>query len=769
MTYANIILPLPLEGYFTYAVSEGLAPQIQVGVRVTVPLGKSKTYVGIVAEYPVDVPNPAEEVAQQGKKKIEYKNIADVLDDTPILLPQQLRLWKWIADYYMSPIGDVYKAALPSGLKAEDGFRPRTELFIRLADKYRDEQTLTLLISSMKRAAKQLDVLMTYLRLTGVDNIEHLLPETELREVTREELMNESHASIAVIRSLQEKMILVTYEKEVGRLNHNIAPHPEKIKPLNEAQTEAYNHILVQMMGHPVTLLHGVTSSGKTEIYIHLIQKAINEHKQVLYLLPEIALTVQITERLKAVFGNRLGIYHSKYSDAERVEIWKKQLSSNPYDVILGARSAVFLPFHRLGLVIIDEEHEQSFKQQDPAPRYHARSAAIVLAQMYAGAKTLLGTATPSMESYYNAKQGKYGLVELSRRYKDIQLPSIEVVDMKDLYRRKMVSGPFSPRLLSAVRGALERGEQAILFQNRRGFAPMIECRQCGWVPKCPNCDISLTYHKSMNYLSCHYCGYTMKVPEVCPCCESKDIRGRGYGTEKIEDEIRSIFPEARIARMDLDTTHTRNAYERLINDFSTGKNNLLIGTQMVTKGLDFGKVSVVGILNADSMLNYPDFRAYEQAFMMISQVSGRAGRKGKRGEVILQTKTPDLPVIQYVVHNDYPTFFKELLDERREFHYPPFYHLVYVYLKHRDENIVNTAGVELGSRLRDIFGARVLGPDKPAVARVKTLSIRKIVLKLENGIDYPRVRQYLRGALEAMMKDKRYGALQVYYDVDPL
>lgn len=671
MTYANIILPLPLDGYFTYSVPDVLASRVQNGMRVIVPFGKSKTYVGIVAEYPVDVPKPAKEVAQQGKKKIEYKNIADVLDDSPILLPQQLRLWKWIADYYMSPIGDVYKAALPSGLKAEDGFRPRTELFICLADKYRDEQTLTLLISSMKRAVKQLDVLMTYLRLTGVDNIEHLLPETELREVTREELMNESHASIAVIRSLQEKMILVTYEKEVGRLNHNIAPLPEKMKPLNEAQTEAYNHILVQMMGHPVTLLHGVTSSGKTEIYIHLIQKAINEHKQVLYLLPEIALTVQITERLKAVFGNRLGIYHSKYSDAERVEIWKKQLSSNPYDVILGARSAVFLPFHRLGLVIIDEEHEQSFKQQDPAPRYHARSAAIVLAQMYAGAKTLLGTATPSMESYYNAKQGKYGLVKLSRRYKDIQLPSIEVVDMKDLYRRKMVSGPFSPHLLSAVRGALERGEQAILFQNRRGFAPMIECRQCGWVPKCPNCDISLTYHKSMNYLSCHYCGYTMKVPEVCPCCESKDIRGRGYGTEKIEDEIRSIFPEARIARMDLDTTHTRNAYERLINDFSTGKNNLLIGTQMVTKGLDFGKVSVVGILNADSMLNYPDFRAYEQAFMMMSQVSGRAGRKGKRGEVILQTKTPDLPVIQYVVHNDYPTFFKELLDERREFHYP--------------------------------------------------------------------------------------------------
>lgn len=769
MTYANIILPLPLDGYFTYGVPEALASRVQNGMRVTVPFGKSKTYVGIVAEYPVDVPKPVEEVAQQGKKKIVYKNIAEVLDDTPILLPQQLRLWKWIADYYMSPIGDVYKAALPSGLKAEDGFRPRTELFIRLADKYRNEQTLTLLISSMKRAVKQLDVLMTYLRLTGVDNIEHLLPETELREVTREELMNESHASIAVIRSLQEKMILVTYEKEVGRLNHNIAPHPEKIKPLNEAQTEAYNHILVQMMGHPVTLLHGVTSSGKTEIYIHLIQKAINEHKQVLYLLPEIALTVQITERLKAVFGNRLGIYHSKYSDAERVEIWKKQLSSNPYDVILGARSAVFLPFHRLGLVIIDEEHEQSFKQQDPAPRYHARSAAIVLAQMYAGAKTLLGTATPSMESYYNAKQGKYGLVKLSRRYKDIQLPSIEVVDMKDLYRRKMVSGPFSPHLLSAVRGALERGEQAILFQNRRGFAPMIECRQCGWVPKCPNCDISLTYHKSMNYLSCHYCGYTMKVPEVCPCCESKDIRGRGYGTEKIEDEIRSIFPEARIARMDLDTTHTRNAYERLISDFSTGKNNLLIGTQMVTKGLDFDKVKVVGIIDADSILNYPDFRSYEYAFMMMGQVAGRAGRKGEQGRVILQTKNADMPIISQIANNDFKTFYNDTLEERMMFKYPPFYRLIYIYIKHKHEKVAEGAANVLAGRLRSWFGDRLLGPDRPSVARVKDLHIRKLMLKLELGLNGNDVRQYLRMAQAELLNNKPYAAIQIYYDIDPM
>ena len=767
MTYANIILPLPLEGYFTYGVPDALASDVRPGVRVSVPLGKCKTYVGIVAAYPVEIPDSSEEKAASGKK-IVYKNIIEVLDDSPVLLPRQLKLWHWIADYYMSSIGEVYKAALPSGLKAEDGFRPRTELYIRLADNLRDGRTLAFIIESMQRAAKQIEVLMAYLQLAGVDEMGGITPGTPLREVTREELMNVTHASAAVVQALQRRKILVTYEKEVGRLNHGAVPHPERIKPLNEAQTDAYNQTLIQMMTHPVTLLHGVTSSGKTEIYIHLIQKALNEHKQVLYLLPEIALTVQITGRLQAVFGNRLGIYHSKYSDAERVEIWKKQLSETPYDVILGARSAVFLPFQRLGLVIIDEEHEQSFKQQDPAPRYHARSAAIVLAQMYAGAKTLLGTATPSMETYYNARQGKYGLVELTRRYKDLQLPAVEVVDIKDLYRRKMMTGPFSPRLLAAVRDALGRGEQAILFQNRRGFAPMVECRQCGWVPKCPDCDVSLTYHKNMNYLTCHYCGYTMRVPEVCPCCESRDIRGRGYGTEKIEDEIRNIFPEACIARMDLDTTRTRNAYERLIHDFSAGKSNLLIGTQMISKGLDFDKVSVVGILNADTMLNYPDFRAYEQSFMMMSQVSGRAGRKGKRGLVILQTKSPDLPVIRQVVENDYRAFYSDLLAERHDFHYPPFYHLIYVYLKHREENTVNSAGLELGSRLREIFAGRVLGPDKPAVARVKTLSIRKIVLKLENGIDYARVRQYLRGAMEAMLKDRRYGALQVYYDVDP-
>ena len=473
-------------------------------------------------------------------------------------------------------------------------------------------------------------------------------------------------------------------------------------------------------------------------------------------------------QRLQHVFGNRLGIYHSKYSDAERVEIWQKQLSRHPYDVILGARSAVLLPFQYLGLVIIDEEHETSYKQQDPAPRYHARSAAIVLAQMF-GAKTLLGTATPSLESYHNAKTGKYGLVTLQERYKGIELPEIQIVDIQDLQRRKMMNGPFSPLLLAKTREALERGEQVILFQNRRGYAPMIECKQCGWVPHCQHCDVSLTFHRNFNQLTCHYCGFTYQVPTECPACGCKELRTKGYGTEKIESEVQDIFPEARIARMDLDTTRSRQAYERIINDFSAGRTNILIGTQMVSKGLDFDKVSVVGILNADSMLNYPDFRAYEHAFMMMAQVSGRAGRKGKRGLVILQTKSPGLPILDQVVRNDYPAFYQSLIAERQQFHYPPYYRLVYVYLKHRQDVLVESASIEMSSRLRQWFGARVLGPDKPAVAKVKSLSIRKLVLKCEFGLNMADVRKYLALAQQQMLQDKRYSTLQIYFDVDPL
>ena len=767
-------MPLPLEGTFTYAVPETLVQKVVPGVRLLVPFGKTKTYIGVCNAVPTDQPNQ-----NNTDGVVEYKSILSVLDNTPILLPQQLQLWHWIADYYMSPLGDVYKAALPSGLKAEDAYKPRTEVYVCLGKQFRGERELHIAFDSLARSAKQQKVLTTYLQLSGVAESPELASldviqsgeneDCKIRTVTQEELMNECHCTAAVLRGVIGKGILQTYRKKVGRLNNSYGEvQPNVIHPLNEAQSTAYDKLLLQMMAHNVTLLHGVTSSGKTEIYIHLIQKALREHKQVLYLLPEIALTVQITDRLRRVFGNKLGIYHSRYNDDERVEIWNKQLSSTPYEVILGARSAVFLPFQRLGLVIIDEEHETSFKQQDPAPRYHARSTAIVLAQMY-GAKTLLGTATPSAESYKNAQLGKYGLVTLSQRYKDIQLPAIEVVDVKDLRRRKMMSGLFSPHLLSAVREALQRGEQAILFQNRRGFAPMVECHVCGWVPRCPNCDVSLTHHKNMNLLTCHYCGYTERVPEQCPSCESKDIKGRGYGTEKIEDEILNLFPDARVARMDLDTTRTKNAYERLISDFSTGKTNLLIGTQMVSKGLDFDRVSVVGILDADNMLNYPDFRAYEHAFTMMAQVSGRAGRKGKQGRVILQTKSPELPVIQQVVRHDNAAFYSSLLEERAAFRYPPFFHLIYIYLKHRNDDTVNSASLEIGSRLREIFGDRVLGPDKPSVARVKTLYIRKIILKLENGADYKLAKQYLRTIKDAMMKEKRYGALTIYYDIDPL
>ena len=737
------------------------------------PFGRNKTYVGIVASK-----------HQRQPEGYQIKDILQVLDSAPILLDSQLRLWQWIADYYMSPIGEVYKAALPSGLKAEDGYKPKTETCIRLTPQFRSEQALHIAIDMLQRAPKQQAALVDFISLVDSEELRvksydysaeeqsraecnHNSSLFTLNSLTKDELLNQGH-SLQTVTALIKRGILETYEQEVGRLNHGGEPHLDRIQPLSSIQQDAYNQIQFSFLKKNVTLLHGVTSSGKTEIYIHLICQALERKQQVLYLLPEIALTVQIMERLQRVFGNRLGIYHSKYSDAERVEIWQKQLSGHPYDVILGARSAVFLPFQQLGLVIIDEEHETSYKQQDPMPRYHARSAAIMLAQMQK-AKVLLGTATPSLETYHNAKTGKYGLVELFQRYKGIELPEILVVDIKDLQHRKMMNGPFSPLLLQKVREALERGEQAILFQNRRGYAPMIECKQCGWVPHCQHCDVSLTLHRHLNQLTCHYCGNTYQVPTECPNCGCTQLQTRGYGTEKIEAEVHDIFPEARIARMDLDTTRSRQAYERIINDFSAGRTNLLIGTQMISKGLDFDKVSVVGILNADTMLNYPDFRAYEQAYMMMAQVSGRAGRKGKRGLVILQTKSPTLPLIGQVVRNDYAAFYRGLIAERQQFRYPPYYRLVYVYLKHRQDAVVAAAGTEMGALLRQWFSGRVLGPDKPGVSKVKSLSIRKIVLKFELTLNMAEVRRYLALAQQQMLQDKRYSTLQIYYDVDPL
>lgn len=754
--YVDVLLPVPLDGLFTYSVPPEMEASAERGRRVLVPFGRNKTHVGIIMREHADKP------------KFAVKPVKLIMDDAPIVTDLQLDLWRWLSDYYMCAPGDVLSAALPGGLKSADSYRPKTETCLALAKEYASERAMHVALDTLRRAEKQYKAFACFLAMSRWDTIEGTATRQQVVEVARDELLNTAHCTAATLKNLVDRRLLVPYEREVGRLNHGGEPHLDNIKPLNPAQQEAYNQVVFSFLKKNVVLLHGVTSSGKTEIYIHLIRQALERRQQVLYLLPEIALTVQIRQRLQRVFGDRLGIYHSKYSDAERVEIWKKQMSQNPYDVILGARSAVLLPFTRLGLVIIDEEHETSFKQQDPAPRYHARSAAIMLAAKV-GAKVLLGSATPCAETWHNARTGKYGYVRLDKRYGDMQMPEITVVDTKDLQHRKMMNGPFSPLLLSSIRRALDNKEQVILFQNRRGFAPMIECRECGWTPRCEACDVSLTYHKALGQLTCHYCGRTYAVPDVCPCCGSRDLRGRGYGTEKVEDKVMELFPDARVARMDLDTTRTRNAYERLISDFSAHRTDILIGTQMVSKGLDFDKVSVVGILNADSMLNYPDFRAYEHAFTMMAQVAGRAGRKGKRGLVLLQTKSPELPVIGQVVRGDTEGFYSELMEERQLFRYPPFYHIINVYLRHKDEPTVTAAAEAMGTLLRRWFGDRVLGPDKPSVAKVKAMNIRKMVVKLENGLDRAKVRLYLNRGKDAVLQDSRYKSVTVYFDVDPL
>lgn len=818
--FVDVILPLPLQAYFTYALPPEMDGQVQIGCRVVVSFGRKKFYTGIVRN-----------VHYLKPQEYEVKEVSAVLDEHPILVPLQFRFWEWLADYYLCTQGDVYKAALPSGLKLESEtvveynpdfeateplsereqkvldllaiepeqtvtrlekesglknilavvksllekdalfvkeelkrtYKPKSETRVRLTEAARNERRLHFFFDELqRRAPKQLDLLMKYIELSGC------LGEREVREVSKAELLKRSGATPAVFSGLVDKGVFEVYQQEVGRLE-TVSQAVMSLNELNVHQQRAFDEIRASFRVKNVCLLHGVTSSGKTEIYIHLIDEAVRQGKQVLYLLPEIALTTQITERLKRVFGSRLGIYHSKFPDAERVEVWQKQLSHEPYDIILGVRSSLFLPFQRLGLVIVDEEHENTYKQQDPAPRYHARNAAIVLASM-CGAKTLLGTATPSVESWYNATEGgKYALVELKERYKEIQLPEIIPVDIKELQRKKRMNGPFSPLLLQYVREALEQKEQVILFQNRRGFAPMIECHTCGWVPKCKNCDVSLTYHKGLNQLTCHYCGYTQPVPRQCPACEGVDLRNRGFGTEKIEDDVKAIFPEARVARMDLDTTRTRTAYERIIHDFQQGRTDILIGTQMVSKGLDFDHVSVVGILNADTMMNYPDFRAYERAFQLMAQVAGRAGRKNKRGRVVLQTKSIDHPIIPQVMHNDFEGMVAGQLVERQLFRYPPYYRLVYVYLKHRNEQLLDVMAQTMAAKLRAVFGARVLGPDKPPVARIQTLFIRKIVLKIETNAPMARARQLLVQVQQEMVAEDRFKSLIVYYDVDPM
>jgi len=817
--YVDVILPLPLGNTFTYSVPDEWADQVRIGMRVVVQFGKKKMYTGII--HLVHIVPPA---------VYKAKEILCLLDNEPILRRPQMKFWEWISSYYQAFLGDVYQAAVPAGLKLQseslvcinpdfeaethlseresklldalsDGktifvselnkitemkdvmpilkqllekgaveiseeltekFRPKTDTFVRLTEDAKQEDNLRRIFDDLGRAKKQLEVLMMYIDLSKC-----LLPAKQ-KEVTRKELLERAGASSAVLVGLIERGALETYVKEIGRLDITDVSVSEQYT-LNEYQQSAYTEIEKQFIEKKVVLLHGVTSSGKTEMYIQMISKVLAEGKQVLYLVPEIALTTQLTSRLKRVFGKRLGVYHSKFSDAERVEIWNNVLNDKTYDVIIGVRSSVFLPFRQLGLVIVDEEHESSYKQYDPAPRYHARNAAIMLASMH-GAKTLLGTATPAIETYHNALTGKYGLVELNQRHEEMAMPEILVVDTKEAYRKKQMESVFTPLLLEKIGKALQNHEQVILFQNRRGYAPYIECKVCAFVPHCKNCDVSLTVHKVFNTLTCHYCGYTEPIPNVCPQCGTPgSLSTKGFGTEKIEDEIKLIFPDARVSRMDLDTTRSKKSYDKIISDFEQLKVDILIGTQMVSKGLDFERVSLVGILNADNMLNFPDFRAHERAYQLMAQVSGRAGRKNKRGTVVLQTSSPEHAIIGQVIRNDYKAMYAMQCEERQLFKYPPFYRIIQIVLRHRDPKVLNLAAQKLANDLRAVFGARVLGPNVPVVARVQNMYIKHILLKIENEASTTRAKEILREVTNQVLADSRFKSLWINMDVDPM
>ena len=819
LQYADVILPLPLQGTFTYALPTEFKTLLQVGCRVIVPFGSRKFYTAIVVRL------------HNEKPSYPTKPISEILDSAPVVLPEQMHLWRWIADYYLCALGDVFKAALPSGLKLESestvllnedweaetpftpnedkvwhaltikggrGFeqtlaslqketglknilpvvksllekgavrvkeelrhtyKPKTVMCVRTAEVFSSEARLHEALDLLHRSPKQEALLTCFLELAT-------------SSVEKQTLLQKSGCSDAILRELCQKGILETYAKPVERTRIALPLKEGRGSLLTEPQQQAVDSIISQWQRHNVCLLHGVTSSGKTEIYIHLIQQAIDEGKQVLFMLPEIVLTAQLTERLRRVFGSRLGVYHSRYPDSERVELYQKMLSDAPYDIVVGVRSSIFLPFRRLGLVIIDEEHETSFKQQDPAPRYHARNAALVLAAQ-AGAKTLLGSATPSLESYHNALSGKYGLVILKTRYAGLSLPTIEIVDVQEMRRKKMMTGVFSPQLLAHIRHALEQRRQVILFQNRRGYAPVMECCVCGWTPRCEKCDVSLTVHRgcrasfSSSGMVCHYCGATYAIPPICPNCGEHELYSRGYGTERIEEQLQSILPEAHIARMDLDTTRSRQNYEQILHDFEQGNTDILIGTQMVTKGLDFDRVSLVGILSADTMLSQPDFRSYERAFQLMEQVAGRAGRKGYSGHVVLQTRDAGNTIVQQVVSHDYKGMYTEQMQERELFRYPPFCRIVFIYLKHRNENVVEKLSTYFAALLQQVFRERVLGPDTPPVARVQLMHIRKLILKIELTAPMSAVRQRLIALQNQILTQSAYRSAQIYYDVD--
>ena len=821
MHFADVILPLPLADQYTYKIPSDLEKSVVRGCRVIVHFGKKRFYTAIVSEV-YDTPP---------KTNSEIKEIFAVLDATPILRRPQLRFWQWMANYYLCRLGDVYKAALPSGLKIESetsvtrnpdfetdvplkpneqavlyafakekekltlsdlekktglrnivpivaslmakgavevneelkrGYVPKTETYVCLASEYKQEEKMQEAFDSVRRAKKQEQLLVCFLDLS------HALNPVLEQEISKKELLEKSGQSASVLEGLLKRGVLETYEKEVSRLQMRVCRLQEP-NPLSDAQKEALWKIQDTFREKNICLLHGVTSSGKTEIYIHLIRQVLDAGRQVLYMLPEIAITTQITERLGKLFGEQLLVYHSKFSDNERVEVWNRLLHAHSPMLILGVRSSLFLPFSDLGLIIVDEEHETSYKQQDPSPRYNARNAAMVLAGMHGG-KTLLGSATPSIDSYFNALSGKYGLVELKTRFGTHQSPKVIPVNIKELKRKKQMKHPiFSPPLIQSMRQALDNGEQVILFQNRRGFAPITECKECGWVPRCVNCDVSMTYHKYHNNLVCHYCGYTIRLPEICPSCGSSNFQMQGFGTEKVEEEIALLFPDVNVERMDMDTTRTRTAYERIIGDFDRGKTQILIGTQMISKGLDFGNVGVVGILNADGLMNYPDFRAHERAFQLMLQVSGRTGRRDKQGTVILQTSQPEHPLIQMVIRSAYREMVDWQLSERSIFHYPPYFRLIVLVLRSKNEAVLQDLSRCYAEKLRSQLGNRVLGPVTPPVSYIQTWYIRKIVIKIETAAAIQPMRGFLESVYTEMQHFPTFRQIMLHYDVDPL
>jgi primosomal protein N' (replication factor Y) (superfamily II helicase) len=754
--FADLILPLPLPGAFTYSVPPELQSLISPGMRVMVQFGRRKIYPAIVKE-----------LHKKKPEGYETKDILSVQDDRPVVLPVQLRFWEWIASYYMCAEGEVMKAALPAGLRpgGPEGVavKPKTQSFISLHPSVCNEEALNQLPGRLKKAPRQLELLMNYLHLTGYDG------SGNPPKIPRSSLMSGSPAAASPLKALAGKKILAVSTRTVSRLTVPAAQQKE-MSMLNRFQEEALASVRRQFDRKGVVLLNGITSGGKTEIYIHLIKEQLEKGRQVLYLLPEIALTAQIIARLKSVFGEQAGVYHSKFSDAERVEIWNRVLRNgdNSYRLILGVRSSLFLPFRDLGLVIVDEEHENTFKQFDPAPRYHARDAAVMLASMH-GASAILGTATPSAESWHNSLSGKYGLAGLTKRYSEIELPEIIIADTREARKKKKMKSLFTPQLLDAVEEALSLDEQVILFQNRRGYAPFIECNDCGWVPMCRHCDVNMTYHKSGRQLVCHYCGASQKPPPACPDCGSTALQTRGFGTEKIEDEISLYFPQAKVGRLDLDSARGRRGHERIIGSFEEGKIDILAGTQMVAKGLDFGRVSLVGILNADNMLLFPDFRAHERSFQLMSQVAGRAGRKVKRGRVIIQTGFPAHPVIRNIVENNLERHFSELLAERRQFRYPPYVRLIKLVIKDKNRDVAEEAASLLARRLREKFGNGVLGPEYPLVSRVQNLYIMNILLKIEKGADHSRVRGLIMEGISLLRSQPGLRTCTVYPDVDPV